>query len=142
MKNIKKLINQLKEEILNDSSLKYSIIQHGRRPPIVRLIVENEFLDFKVKEIRTDSTKQVWLGKVADITSDTNYIIHSRKENNWLCITGRVIVHRAEQKLSDFHNKAPMYVIDISYLRPFRRYLASLDRQAEKNKQQNLNNYT
>ena len=134
-------MSQLRKEILDDSPIKYSIIQNGRRPPTVRLITGGEFLDFRLKEIRTSSVKQIWLGKVVDIKSTTNYVVHTRKENNWLCVTGRTIIHRAEEKTSDYHDKSLMYVLDRSYLKDFRRYLEILDNRVEKNKQKPLINY-
>jgi len=139
--HIKQLVTQLQNEILHDSNIKHTILLKNRKPPIVRLITDGEFLDFKVKEIRTSDVKRVWIAKVVDVGPDTHFIIHTRKENDWLCVTGRVIINRAEVKISDYHSKPEMYVLDISYLRPFRRYLASLNDQIERNKQQRLSNY-
>ena len=141
LRHIGVLIKQLEIDILNDSPIMHNILVLSRKPPMIRLIVDKDFIDFKVKEIRSSTVKFVWLGKVANINQDVNYIIHSKKENEWLSVTGRVIVNRAEQKLSDYHNKAMMYVIERSYLRDFRRYLDSLDYQSEKKKQKKLDGF-
>lgn len=123
------------EKVTEKAGLRAKSIINSREPPILRIALDGTYLDFRIKEIKTSEVKTIWVAKVSDVKPSINWLIHSKKEGDWLYILSELILKKGERKSSDFTRNTEYYVVDRMICKDFKRLLKSIKHKEELSQQ-------
>ena len=121
-----------------DKGLKSKALIFGEKPPILRLLLNGGFIDFRIREIKSSFVKNVWVTQVKNVTPDINWLIHSKKEGDWLYVSADYLLKKGVRRESDYKAGEFHYVVDRASCKEFKRLITSLKKKKEKEKQKVL----
>jgi len=112
------------------------VIEEERKPSFVRLYIKETKVDFRIKEVKSQFARSVWLCKREDFNPKDNYLVYQSKEKRWVIVNGRQAESRGEIRDSDYKEGVKFLVVPMeafgSALAFFKRMKARYEQQLQR----------
>lgn len=124
-------------ELIQKFKFKVVVIEEERTPSFVRLYIKETKVDFRIKEVKSQFARSVWLCKRKDFNLKDNYLVYQSKEERWVIVSGRQAEARGEIRDSDYKEGVKFLVVPMEafgsalafFKRMKSRYEAQLQRR-------------
>ena len=124
--------------LIEKYGFKTALIEEERKAPFIRIYVGKNSLDFHLKEIKSQFSRNVWLCQKERFNPKDHYLIFSNKEKKWSIINGHRANISGEYRTSDYNKSKKILVIPTDILRSATAFFKTIKKRYEEQLQKRI----
>ena len=117
------------------------ILTEERKPSFLRIRFGSRKIDFRVKVIKTNFVRSIWLCKKNRFNVNSFYILYSKKEKAFFIASGNDIDKEYELKESEWNKDVKYLVVQFAMFRPAKTFFKRMKIRYEGEIQRRINTW-